>query len=57
MEIVRTIITYGTFDLLYVSHVNLLKLATKIGDYLIVGLSTDYFNILEYKKFFYSNDN
>ena len=40
----RTIITYGTFDLLHVGHVHLLRRAYSRGDRLIVGLSTDEFN-------------
>ena len=39
-----TIITYGTFDLLHVGHINLLRRARALGDQLIVGLSTDEFN-------------
>jgi glycerol-3-phosphate cytidylyltransferase len=38
------VITYGTFDLLHVGHINLLRRARALGDYLIVGLSTDDFN-------------
>lgn len=41
----KKIITYGTFDLLHYGHINLLKRAKALGDYLIVGLSTDEFNL------------
>ena len=37
-------ITYGTFDLLHYGHINLLKRAKALGDYLIVAVSTDEFN-------------
>ena len=40
----KKIITYGTFDLLHYGHINLLKRAKAMGDYLIVALSTDEFN-------------
>lgn len=40
----RTVITYGTFDLLHYGHVNLLRRARDLGDRLIVALSTDEFN-------------
>lgn len=45
----RTIITYGTFDLLHVGHVRLLKRAKELGSRLIVGLSTDDFNTKKHK--------
>ena len=38
------IITYGTFDLLHYGHINLLRRAKALGDYLVVALSTDEFN-------------
>lgn len=41
----RRIITYGTFDLLHYGHINLLRRAKQRGDYLIVALSTDEFNL------------
>lgn len=41
----RTVLTYGTFDLLHIGHINLLKRARDLGDQLIVALSTDEFNL------------
>jgi len=40
----KRVITYGTYDLLHYGHIRLLKRARELGDYLIVGLSTDEFN-------------
>ena len=40
----KRVITYGTFDLLHYGHINLLRRAKALGDYLIVALSTDAFN-------------
>lgn len=37
----KTVITYGTFDLLHTGHLNLLKRARKLGERLIVGVTTD----------------
>ena len=49
----RKVITYGTFDLLHYGHVNLLRRAKELGDYLIVALSTDEFNWKEKQKVCY----
>ena len=46
----RRVITYGTFDLLHYGHINLLRRAKALGDYLVVALSTDEFNSREKHK-------
>jgi glycerol-3-phosphate cytidylyltransferase len=46
----RTVLTYGTFDLFHVGHVRLLRRLRALGDELIVGCSTDGFNALKGKK-------
>ena len=46
----KRVITYGTFDLLHYGHINLLRRAKQLGDYLIVCLSTDEFNSKEKNK-------
>lgn len=51
----KKIITYGTFDLLHYGHVRLLKRAKELGDYLIVGVSTDEFNELKKHKQSYND--
>jgi glycerol-3-phosphate cytidylyltransferase len=40
----RVVLTYGTFDLFHIGHLNLLKRLKALGDYLIVAVSTDEFN-------------
>src|SRR5262249_54302750 len=48
----KKILTYGTFDLIHIGHIRLLARARGLGDYLIVGLSTDEFNLIKHKESF-----
>lgn len=50
----KRILTYGTFDLLHYGHINILKRAKELGDYLVVALSTDEFNAIKGKKAYHS---
>lgn len=53
----KRVITYGTYDLLHYGHINLLRRAKQMGDYLIVALSTDEFNRnMKHKKCYFSYD-
>ncbi|MEE9273661.1 MAG: adenylyltransferase/cytidyltransferase family protein [Robiginitomaculum sp.] len=46
----KTVLTYGTFDLFHVGHVKLLQRAAALGDRLYVGMSSDIFNEVKGKK-------
>ena len=49
----KRVITDGTYDLLHYGHIELLRRAREMGDYLIVALSTDEFNQIKNKKSYY----
>ncbi|MBW3550709.1 MAG: glycerol-3-phosphate cytidylyltransferase [Proteobacteria bacterium] len=53
----KTIITYGTFDILHAGHINLLRRARECGDRLVVGLSSDEFNQCKHKSSLLNYDN
>ena len=46
----KKVLTYGTFDLFHIGHLNSLKRAKALGDYLIVAVSSDEFNAIKGKK-------
>lgn len=46
----KKVITYGTYDLITPGHIQHLKESKEMGDYLIVGLSTDEFNTIKHKS-------
>ena len=46
------VITYGTFDFLHIGHINILRRAKELGDYLVVAVSTDDFNRAKHKQSF-----
>ena len=45
------VITFGTFDLFHIEHINILERAKKKGDKLIVGVSTDKLNFSKKQKY------
>ncbi|REH78989.1 glycerol-3-phosphate cytidylyltransferase [Staphylococcus felis] len=50
----KRVITYGTYDLLHYGHIELLRRAREMGDYLVVALSSDEFNQIKNKKSYYN---
>lgn len=50
----KTVLTYGTFDLFHIGHLNMLQRLRSLGDKLIVGVSSDVFNQEKGKKSIFS---
>lgn len=46
----KTVISYGTFDMFHIGHLNLLRRLKTFGDRVVVGVSTDEFNAIKGKK-------
>lgn len=46
----KRVITYGTFDFLHIGHINILRRARALGEYLVVAVSTDEFNRIKHKQ-------
>ncbi|MEG0289996.1 MAG: glycerol-3-phosphate cytidylyltransferase [Erysipelotrichaceae bacterium] len=52
----KKVITYGTFDLFHMGHLNIIERAKELGDYLIVAVSSDAFNAGKGKKAYYNEN-
>lgn len=52
----KRVLTYGTFDFLHIGHINILRRAKALGDYLVVAVSTDEFNRMKHKQSYSSYD-
>lgn len=50
----KRVLTYGTFDLLHFGHIEILRRAKELGDYLVVAVSTDEFNKIKNKKAYHN---
>ena len=51
------VITFGTFDLIHIGHIKILERAKKLGDKLIVGISTDEFSYIKKQRYPIYNQN
>ncbi|MDF3828193.1 MULTISPECIES: adenylyltransferase/cytidyltransferase family protein [unclassified Pseudocitrobacter] len=47
----KRVITFGTYDVFHVGHINLIERASKLGDYVIVGVSSDALNYSKKKRY------
>ncbi|UQY42863.1 pantoate--beta-alanine ligase [Mixta hanseatica] len=50
-ESMKKVITFGTFDVFHVGHINILERAAEYGDYLVVGVSSDQLNFNKKKRY------
>ena len=50
------VLTFGNFDLFHIGHLNILQRAKSLGDYLVVGVSTDFMSFEEKNKETYINE-
>lgn len=53
----KRIITFGTFDVFHIGHINIIERAAKYGDYLIVGVSSDALNFSKKNRYPVYNEN
>ncbi|MEJ5071356.1 adenylyltransferase/cytidyltransferase family protein [Enterobacter ludwigii] len=53
----KKVITFGTFDVFHVGHINIIERAAQLGDYLIVGVSSDQLNYSKKQRFPVYNEN
>ena len=53
-DFMKRVLTYGTFNLLHFGHIEILRRAKELGDYLIVAVSTDEFNEIKGKKAYHN---
>lgn len=49
----KRVLTYGTFDLIHKGHINILRRAKELGDFLVVAVSSDEFNAEKGKEAYY----
>ncbi len=47
----KRVITFGTFDVFHIGHINILERARKQGDYLVVGVSSDQLNFSKKQRY------
>lgn len=50
-ESMKKVITFGTFDVFHVGHINILERAARYGDYLVVGVSSDQLNFNKKQRY------